>query len=210
MILLDDFYDFTKNEKTNIYIETGTYKGNGIKRVLNQYENIHSIELSKNLYDYNCEQFLLNKKVFLHLGDSKKILPNLLNTIDEPVTIFLDAHYSGIHTAFGEEETPILHELEILKNHPYDDIIIIDDCRCLNKSGTGGRGEMITDFNWIGITEEKILNLMKPDYILLKNDSLTYIDYHRGDQFILCKNNFNDCEEKKLIDEHKITKSLNL
>jgi len=62
------------------------------------------------------------------------MLPELLNNINEPVTIYLDAHYSGGTTAFGEEEVPLLFELEILKNRKYDDIIIIDDCRLLGKT----------------------------------------------------------------------------
>jgi len=77
----------------------------------------------------------------MYFGDSKKILPDLLNTINEPVTIFLDAHYSGGTTAFGEEEAPLLHELEILKNRKYNDIIIIDDCRLLGQSGKCGVGD---------------------------------------------------------------------
>jgi hypothetical protein len=58
----------------------------------------------------------------MYLGDSKKkILTDLLNYINEPVTIYLDAHYSGGTTAFGYEETP-LFELELLKNRKYDHI----------------------------------------------------------------------------------------
>jgi hypothetical protein len=110
--------------------------GDGIKSVLQNYTNIHSIELSQKWYDYNVEQFKTNYNVNMYLGDSKKILPDLLNNINEPITIYLDAHYSGTPTAFGDEETPLLFELEILKNRLYDDIIIIDDCRLLGKIGT--------------------------------------------------------------------------
>ena len=51
--LTNEFYTFTNNRKTTHYIETGTYLGNGIKDVLNNYENIHSIELADNWYHYN-------------------------------------------------------------------------------------------------------------------------------------------------------------
>ena len=189
--LLSFFYDTTKCEKTNIYIETGTYLGNGIKGVLNNYQQIHSIELSEKWYEHNVNQFKNETHVKMHLGDSKKILPTLLETIQEPVTIYLDAHYSGIYTAHGEEETPVLHELEILRKRNFDDIIIIDDCRILGKKGTGGRENdavyPITEYDWTDITEEKIMELIKPGYILLKNTNFEYIDYHRNDQYILCK-----------------------
>ena len=51
--LTNEFYTFTNNRKTTHYIETGTYLGNGIKDVLNNYENILSIELADKWYHYN-------------------------------------------------------------------------------------------------------------------------------------------------------------
>ena len=185
------FYELTKNTKTKHYIETGAYFGHGIKSVLNNYEKIHSIELSDKWYYYNVEQFLYNKNVKMYLGDSKKVLPLLLETIHEPVTIYLDAHYSGTPTAFGDEETPLLFELEILKNRKYDDIIIVDDCRLLGKSGECGCGQddpiyPTMNYDWSEITENKIITLMKEGYILLKNDNNEYTDGAK-DQFILAK-----------------------
>ena len=191
--LTNYFYSFTNSKKTNHYIETGTYLGDGIKVVLNNYENIHSIELADKWYQYNVEQFKNHNNVKMYHGDSKKILTELLNTIEEPVTIYLDAHYSGGTTAFGEEEVPLLFELEILKNRKYDDIIIIDDCRLLGKTGICGAGDnhpiyptMIYD--WTGITKNRIENLMKDGYNIIENDNHRYTD-GATDQFILVKNN---------------------
>lgn len=191
--LTKHFYAFTQSRKTNHYIETGTYLGDGIKCVLNNYDNVHSIELSDKWYNYNVEQFENNKNVKMYLGDSKKILPTLLNNINEPVTIYLDAHYSGGETAFGDEEAPLLFELEILKNRKFDDIIIIDDCRLLGKQGICGAGDdhpvyPTMSFDWTNITETNIVNLMKEGYILLKNDNHKYTD-GAEDQFILVKKN---------------------
>ncbi len=178
-------------KKTNHYIETGTYLGEGIKQVLHSYPNIHSIELSEKWYQYNLEQFKNYPHIHMYHGDSKKILPSLLETIHEPVTIYLDAHYSGGTTTFGEEETPLLHELKILKNRKYDDIIIIDDCRLLGKKGICGIDPThpvypTMNYDWENITESKIIELMKPDYILLKNKNREWTDGPE-DQFILIK-----------------------
>lgn len=188
--LTDYFYNITNAVKTNHYIETGAYLGDGITSVLNNYDHIHSIELSEKWYNYNIEKFKQNNNVILYLGDSKKVLPELLETIKEPITIYLDAHYSGEYTSFGEEETPLLFELEILKNRQFDDIIIIDDCRLLGKTGECGAmynpiyPPMIYD--WRDITEDKIINLMKPGYLLLKNDNHQYTN-GAIDQYILVK-----------------------
>ena len=189
--LTSEFYNLSKTIQTTHYIETGTYLGDGIKCVLNNYLNIHSIELSEKWYQHNVEQFKNNKNVKMYLGDSKKILPELLKSINEPITIYLDAHYSGGTTAFGEEEVPLLFELEIMKQRKYDDIIIIDDCRLLSKSGICGAGDNhpvypTMTYDWSDITENKIINLMKDGYILLKNDNHKYTD-GASDQFILVK-----------------------
>jgi hypothetical protein len=189
--LTSEFYNLSKTIKTKQYIETGTYLGDGIKHVLNDYKIIHSIELSEKWYQHNVKQFKNNKNVKMYLGDSKKILPELLKTINEPITIYLDAHYSGGTTAFGEEEVPLLFELEVLKERKYDDIIIIDDCRLLGKTGICGAGDNhpvypTMTYNWSNITENKIINLIKEGYILLKNDNHKYTDGAQ-DQFILVK-----------------------
>lgn len=191
--LTNKLYALTNNkqQKTNVYIETGAYLGEGIKTVLNSYDTIYSIELSEKWFHYNVEQFKNNSNVHMILGDSKKILPELIKNIHEPVTVYLDAHYSGGTTSFGEEETPLLHELSILKNRTYDDIIIIDDGRLLGKTGTCGCGPNhpiypTMTFNWVDITETKIKDLMKPNYILLKNDNQMFSD-GATDQFILVK-----------------------
>ena len=191
--LTQEFYNLTKTSKTSHYIETGAYLGHGIKDVLHNYENIHSIELSDKWYEYNKKQFEDFNNVNMYLGDSKKILPELLKSIHSPVTIYLDAHYSGELTAFGEEETPLLFELEILKNRPYDDIIIIDDCRLLGKTGECGCGPNhpiypTMTYDWTQITEGSITNLLKKDYIILKNDIHKYLD-GPSDRYILVKNN---------------------
>lgn len=189
--LTKEFYNFTQMKKTKHYIETGTYLGDGIKSVLSNYENIHSIELSEKWYDHNIQQFKNNNNVKIYLGDSKKKLSELLKNIKEPVTVFLDAHYSGGTTAFGDEEVPLLHELEILKKRDYDDIIIIDDCRLLGKTGICGIKHNhpvypTMTYDWTNITENKILDLVKNNYILLKNDKNQFTDGPK-DQFILTK-----------------------
>ena len=186
------FYEIIKNTQTNHYIETGAYLGNGIRCVLNNYKNVHSIELSEKWYNHNVEQFKNNNNVKMYLGDSKKILPELLKTINEPVTIYLDAHYSGGSTALGDEETPLLFELEILKNRTYDDIIIIDDCRMIGKKGICGihpTHEVYPSMNydWTDVTEDKIKKLLKEDYVLLKNDNQKYTNGGSDDQYILTK-----------------------
>ena len=81
--------------------------GDGIKSVMDDYSVVHSIELAEKWYDYNVEQFKGNTNVKMYLGDSKVMLKSILESINEPVTIYLDAHYSGGTTALGGRRNPI-------------------------------------------------------------------------------------------------------
>lgn len=50
---------------------------------------------------------------------------------EERCLFWLDAHYSRGDTARGEEETPILKELELIGAHPVrGHLLLIDDARC--------------------------------------------------------------------------------
>jgi hypothetical protein len=186
-ILSEEFYRKSKTRPTNQYIETGAYLGDGIRNVLGRYKNIHSIELSEKWFNHNVEQFKDHKEVMMHQGDSKKILPELLSKIQEPVTIFLDAHYSGDFTAFGEEETPLLKELEILRDRNYNDIVIVDDCRLLGKKGTCGMPNHniypTMQYDWTDVTEEKILKALGPRYKRLLNTNGVFSN-EKHDQMI--------------------------
>ena len=88
---------------------------------------------------------------------------------------------------------PLLFELEILKNRKYDDIIIIDDCSLLGKTGTCGCGPNdpiypTMTYDWRNITENNIIKLIKDGFILLKNENKKYTD-GAEDQYIIVKNN---------------------
>lgn len=191
-ILTQEFYKISKTQKTNTYIETGTYLGEGVRSVINEYQNIHTIELSEIWYSHNKNQFSSENNVQCHLGDSKVVLKYLLELIKEPITIYLDAHYSGGSTAFGDEETPLIYELGLLKNRLQDDIIIVDDCRLLGKSGICGISKddpvyPTMDYDWSSITIDSIKSQMKPEYSILDNTHNRIYTNGAPDQIILTK-----------------------
>jgi hypothetical protein len=194
-LLTSKFYQETNNTKTNQYIETGSYHGNGVDKVFNSYEMTHSIELSEKWYDHCYRKFKDNPKVCMHKGNSKYILPEILKNIAEPVTVYLDGHYSAGETAIGEElingisSNPLMSELTILMNREYNDIIIIDDCRMIGRKdwiNKGAKGGMWPEYeyDWTNITEEKIVSMLKPGYSLFKNHECAYTNGAR-DQWVL-------------------------
>jgi hypothetical protein len=119
--------------KRRIFIETGTQTGSGVNCALSSgFEEVYSIEIDKNFYDKAVETFKNNPNVHLFFGDSKTELPKILKLINEPATIWLDAHTTSY--------SPIIEELEAINNHHIKNhIILIDDCKnfqhCYGKMG---------------------------------------------------------------------------
>ena len=197
-ILKDFFYDRITTPKTKQYIETGTYLGAGIQRVLDHYERIHSIELAEKYAFETAKKFLQRPEVTVYHGNSKEVLPVLLETIQEPVTIFLDGHYSGGETAIGDElvdglsSAPLLTEIEIIMARPYDDIVIIDDTRMFGQRAwinQGCKEELWPEYqyDWTHINEITIGQRLKPGYKIFKNLDLNISFGPNPDQWILAR-----------------------
>lgn len=117
--------------RNKIFVETGSYIGKGIKSAMRaKFKEIHSIELSEKYYNICKNKFINNSQVNMHLGDSGKILFDIISGINEPITFWLDGHCSGGDTALGESCTALLQELEQIKRHPIKShTILIDDVR---------------------------------------------------------------------------------
>lgn len=111
--------------KRKIFVETGSYLGEGINAALEVgFEKIYSIENEDSHFRVCLEKFRNNEKVNLIKGDSKEELSKILKQIQEPATIWLDAH--------TDLDTPIMDELKALQQCPLKNhIILIDDIRNL-------------------------------------------------------------------------------
>ena len=113
-----------------VLVETGTFEGDAVDSLLDDFKTIYSIELNPILYERAKERFKDNKHVHLLFGDSTVVLPVLLNSVKVPTLFWLDAHYSGGETALGETITPVVFELAAIfeKVHPRS-VVLIDDAR---------------------------------------------------------------------------------
>lgn len=120
-----------ENYLTDNFIETGTYKGDGIAYALQfGFKNLYSIELHYALFKESKERFKYYNQVHLYNGDSSLILSRILSKLTSPATFWLDGHYSGTHTALGYKKSPVIEELEQVKLHGIKEhIIMIDDLR---------------------------------------------------------------------------------
>ena len=124
---------YAEKFQPRILIETGTFMGEMVDACTSIFDEIYSIELSRDLFESAYNRFSKQKHISIIHGDSVDILPEILLKIEEPCLFWLDGHYSGGFTAKGKKETPILQEvLSILNHHIDGHIILIDDARCFN------------------------------------------------------------------------------
>jgi hypothetical protein len=117
---------------SELFIETGTHLGEGVHKALNSgYSRVISIELDDKYYQHSAAIFNSYSNVKIIKGDSAIILQDILKTVNEQATFWLDGHYSGGDTAWGKYQFPIMAELEQIKNHHINShTILIDDIRC--------------------------------------------------------------------------------
>jgi hypothetical protein len=79
-----------------IFIETGTANGDGVQCAIDAgFEKIYSIELNPVLFERCKIRFKDNKNITLICGSSEQKLPEVLEKIEEPFILWLDAHWSG-------------------------------------------------------------------------------------------------------------------
>src|SRR4051812_33912522 len=101
-----------------VFIETGTYLGDGIKQALAAgFPVVRSVELSDKLFEENVRRFANRANVRIFHGSSEGELAKMIADIKEPITFWLDAHYSAGITAKGDENSPVLKELRIIAEH---------------------------------------------------------------------------------------------
>jgi hypothetical protein len=120
------------NPQCTTFIETGSWFG-AIPFALQTYFKIlYTIEIDGWLYEKTRKRLRNVNNVFCFHGDSADVIPALLPTVHEPILYWLDAHYSRGVSGIGNEDTPILKELDAIFSHEFilDSVVIIDDADC--------------------------------------------------------------------------------
>lgn len=117
---------FLGRPQPRICIETGTYLGDSTRLLATIFREVHTIELSPKYHSLAQENLKDVSGIRFYLGDSGLWVEKILQTIQEPVVVFLDAHWAGGDTACGAEEVPLLRELQSLATRSYPDLLIID------------------------------------------------------------------------------------
>ena len=86
--------------------------------------------------------------------------------IDQPCCFWLDAHSGAQQYARGNQDVPLLTELDIIKNHQIKDhIIAIDDAHLFGKIQYDKDGNISCDYSNVtfDLVKEKLLEI-NPNY----------------------------------------------
>lgn len=112
-----------------IFVETGTYKGDMVEAQKDNFKQIYSIELGETLALNAAKKFENLSHIKIIQGDSGKVLKKMLPLLKKPTLFWLDGHYSWGDTVKGDKNTPIIEELTSILSQKLNHIILIDDAR---------------------------------------------------------------------------------
>lgn len=117
-----------KNYHLDVAVVIGTNFGGAAHYFSLSYEHVHTIEVSENLYTIAKERLRDRPNIQCHLGESTKILRDLLPSLQNKRLLF----YFDLQVR-GCESYPPFDELEeISKTHRNNCIILIDDFKVPN------------------------------------------------------------------------------
>ncbi len=138
-----------REHNLRVLIETGTYYGDMIEAMKNDFDEIYSIEVFEMLHRRAQRRFRKHKSINLILGDSGERLADVIRMADgKPILFWLDGHCSGTGTGCGTAETPIVKELEsVVALANCASVIMIDDANCF--TGKGAYPELESLKQWV-------------------------------------------------------------
>ncbi len=137
-VYYDNLLSHFKKFKNKLFVESGTFLGNGLKCALDAgFEKCYTIEIHPHLYEkaqLRFENEIKNSRVISYLGDSEKLLPKVVNDLTDPTTFWLDAHISSQYGKKLAKNCPIIEELETIKSHFIKThTLLIDDLNCFGR-----------------------------------------------------------------------------
>ncbi len=111
-------------------VETGTYYGEMVAAMKRRFERIYSIEFVPELAKRAQQKFAHEEHIEILCGDSRVVMPQVLDKLRSPALFWLDAGYYGWVGKQGDQQR-LSAELEMILSHPYSHIILLDDARGL-------------------------------------------------------------------------------
>lgn len=180
---LHDLNKYISKYKCNIFVETGTGKGFGLQYAMKyKFDRLYSIEIMKELYDFNVKKFNNTpSNIFLLNDNSLNGIDYIFNNVtDNDVILFwLDAHFPGADFQINSYldnfdkkiRTPLEDELSLIfkkkPNNKY--VFIIDDLR-IYEDGNYELGNIDRDrYGVQNMSLEPIINIISDTHNIEKD-----------------------------------------
>lgn len=111
------------------FVETGTFRGRTAAWAAAHFGQVTTIEMSGAIHAAFRDRFGSLTNVRAVAGDSRAVLGEVVAELAQPAIFWLDAHWSGLDTAGGEAECPVLEEIARINASPQAHIVLVDDAR---------------------------------------------------------------------------------
>ena len=120
---------FKHSIKNATWIETGTYTGLTTAFLAKRFPCVHTIEPSEDCLKIAKSNLARFNNVNYHFGTSEEKLEGIISQLSGDLCLWLDGHFSGGITFCGDNECPVIYELEtISKNRmQFSNLIIFVD-----------------------------------------------------------------------------------
>lgn len=168
----------------SIFVETGTYCGQATEVAAALFSQVHSVEVSENLYKASCQRLEAYPNIQLYNDHSVFFLDKLCSQRQSDsgsMLFWLDAHYSwGATEHYKDLLTPIVDELHTFARHKMGNaVIMIDDIRCFGSLYR--KSDLCAHAGYPSIqTVCELLKTINPNYAcILYGDTLIAYDASR-------------------------------
>lgn len=145
------------------FVETGTYRGDMLARLVGVFDQLHSIERDSELYQAAVRRFRDAPSVNIYHGDSAVALSRILAHVSGQCVFWLDAHPAQEE----QGDLTLLAELRAVLAHPGGEHrVVVDDIRCFS----GERG-------WPSLTDVVMLLVLsgRVTHITVAYDMMTVL-----------------------------------
>ena len=158
----------------DVFVETGTFRGDTIEIVQHYFNHIYSVELSEHYYEIAHRKFGEQSHISLFQGDSAKTITAIKNDIqDRSVVYWLDAHWCIADATAGQlSQCPLLAELASIEEINNESMIIIDDARLF--LATPGAPHEISDWPTFHAITQALYKLSSNHQLSVVNDCILF------------------------------------
>jgi hypothetical protein len=142
--------EYARTWALRYFVETGTAEAFTTRRLVADFEMIHTIEVDVELHRRAVELFANYGHVLCWRGDSAEKLSMILEMLPGPALFWIDGHWTNHGHNPAGPDTPIRDELPLVMAHTltHQHVVLVDDAR-LFREGVAWESE---EYDWPSLT----------------------------------------------------------